>query len=118
MPNNNDFPGLIRLLRQGTERGFLQWKETADPQTFRCLFGKGTVEITCENEAALAPRYGIMLYDEKNTLLEELGARSEGDTQALGELYDKVRRSVLRIDQAIQALLAEIESRVSGQQPK
>jgi hypothetical protein len=116
MPNTPSLSELITILRQGTDGGFLQWKETAEQNTFRCSFGKGTVEITSVNDLARPPRYGIILFDEKNTLLEDLWASSEGDSQAMGELYDRVRRSVLHIDQAIQALMKEIQIRASGQQ--
>jgi len=116
MPTSTSLPDLIALLRQGTDRGSLAWTETVEQNRFRCSFGKGTVELIFQTTPPIPDRYGIALFDAKNTLLEELWARSEGDAQAMGDLYDKVRRSVLRIDQAIQDLVNEIQVRVSGPQ--
>ena len=101
MPNVLNLSDLITLLRQGTERGSIKWKETAGENTFRCSLGKGTVEISRENNQLSLP-YVITLFDERNNLLDELWANSEGENQAMKELYDKVRRSVLQLDQAIE----------------
>jgi hypothetical protein len=114
MPDASSYPRLIALLSQGTDRGHFTWKQTAEENTFRCLLGNGTVELSRVDTPGQLPRYLITLFDANNTVLEELWARSEEDAQSLGELYDRVRRSALNIDQAIEALMEEISERATA----
>jgi hypothetical protein len=103
-PNLDD---LLRVLEAATDKQALRWAETADEDTFRAEFGRGMVRIGKSPDTA---GYVLTLIDQDGTIVDESQPLGEGEQNALSQLYKKVRRQALNLDERLKALFGHLKS--------
>jgi hypothetical protein len=111
MPAFPSLDELLRLLRSGTERGSLRWKETADEDSFRATLGSGIVAVT---KTGTAPFYKLEMLNPHGQLITEYEPSGEGELIAIKELYKTVRHKALNLDASMRVLVEELRS-LAGQ---
>jgi hypothetical protein len=103
-PNLDD---LLRVLNAATDKKALNWKTTAEEDTFRAQLGAGMVRISKVLEAS---RYTLSLLDHEGTFLEEYQPSGEGTLIAIENLYKKARRQALNLDSKLNNFYDHLKS--------
>ncbi len=121
MIGNDRFRTLVRLLNEGTDKGRLGWQQTADEDEYRVTLGSGMVRVGKHDSPQLltsgeanprAVAYYLVVLDHKNQVIEEFRPAGGEDEAVLSELFGKVRRQALNLDQSYDNLFRELEQRV------
>jgi hypothetical protein len=120
---------LIQLLNKATDRGGLQWEATLDENEFRAFLTTGLVKIMKMGDDYLissrsvfgssppaletpqTERYAVQILDSTNRVIDFLVPSTPEENEPLKELFWKVRRSALQVDQLYGNLLTELRSR-------
>lgn len=115
MPINPKLEALLALLKNGTEARRLHWQTTPDANTFRVSLGTGLVRLW-KNESYLATTpggyYTLTILDHSGQLVDEYTPEGEQERASLAELFGMARRSALNLDNILDEMLAELQSRV------
>lgn len=110
-PTQKAFPNLgdlVRVLDSATDRRTIQWKNTAEEDSFRADLGRGKVRVS---KLSGPPHYRITLLESEGTILEEYEPSGEGEVIAASHLFKKARRQALDISSKIQSLYEEMQER-------
>jgi hypothetical protein len=106
---------LCEQLAAATTAGGVQW-EVASGDTFLWRRPEGSVEITSRDHDGLPP-FELTVYNADGAKVEELASGLVGEDEpapwndALAGLYRAARRSALRADEIIDALISALPSR-------
>jgi hypothetical protein len=103
---------LIDQLLAKTERGSLEWRETAEPDTFLSSFSNYSVILTRREHA---PNYFVHIISILNsegkkvdTFCDDMGW-DPGYKQQLTDLYERARRQALGADKALDEILTQLK---------
>jgi len=103
---------LMRRLRVATASGSVTW-EMLGKFAYSFSSPKSSVYVSADDDGG--PPYTIEIYDSDGAMVEQyhsaLGARHERLVQAntdLAQLYEAIRRRVLRVDDVLDELLDEL----------
>jgi hypothetical protein len=98
---------LLRVLNAATDKGTLQWKTTAEEDTFRTQVALGMVRIS---KVPDPPGYLLSLIDNDGTLLDDYYPSAEGELNAIEALYKKVRRQALNLERKLKGVYDHLKS--------
>jgi hypothetical protein len=103
---------LVRRLAEATASGAAEW-ESREPDVYSWSSGAGVVSIGSRDRDG-EPPYELVVYNSTDEPVDELASELLDDDQpapwndALVELYRLARRSALRADDVIEALIAAL----------
>jgi hypothetical protein len=111
LPDDDRLIKMLDVLVERTDRGAAQWKTTDDPEAFLLPLKSGGVVI---DRYLKTNRYWLRVLDKDGVTLEELSGVAQESARSgwisqLADLWQRVRRQVLRIDEKIDAVLEELE---------
>ena len=105
---------LVERLHEKTARGEIAWERSADGR-FESSFPGFTIEVY-EKGSGSPMWWGIRIYNEEGEMVDDVDD-SDLATHVPGHqwenmlkgIYEMARRKALRIDQAIDALISELD---------
>jgi hypothetical protein len=103
-PNLDD---LLRVLNAGTDKGTIQWKTTAEEDTFRTQVALGMARISKVPEPSC---YVLSLIDNEGTLLDDYSPSAEGELTAIEALYKKARRQALNVERKLKGVYDQFKT--------
>lgn len=106
---NPKFLELLRLLKDQTARGRIEWQPTASSDWFRLSTSDGIIEVGLAQGHGEDDRFSdhvARLLDSKGRTLESVRASWTSAGSELQDFYDTVRRSVLRGDDVLDRMLS------------
>lgn len=100
-----------------TQRGEISWEETEEEEEFQTAFPGYSIRIGRERDQYKAlPYYYLKIFNEQGKLLEVireadiLGEWGEKEpTPAMLDLYEMARRIAMRVEEALDHILSELE---------
>jgi hypothetical protein len=125
----SQFITLVEKLDQRTREGSLPWKRHMTPNAYQLPFTAYTVVLSSSEEAEFGQIYMVQIFDAGGELVEGFSDVDLDDLEDLGDenpmnyhnimgnLYDSARRIALGSDEAIRAILAELDGRTPGKVP-
>jgi hypothetical protein len=123
MTSTDKYVMLIERLLRNTQRGELEWKETATGNAFQVAFPKYSLTISeDENRREETLRYTIVILNSEGTVIdafsdEDLSEAAQNKLisltqgsyfQRMRELYIAARRHALGTEEALDAILTEL----------
>jgi len=105
----------IRLFDK-TERGEIHWEETEKETEFQVAFPAYSIRIVSQEGQYAWPDYYLKIFNQEGKLIEELGEKDIADEligrtarPSLAQLYEIARRIAMRVEDALDSILAELE---------
>src|SRR3954454_13052748 len=102
MSANPKFEAFLDGLLRATKDGKLDWRDTADEDSFMVELNHGFVHVERRNvvdgEDRPTTYYQAYLYDRKGRLADEIGSGQMDNGSALSELFALARRSARETD--------------------
>jgi len=112
---NPKFVKLLTAIRDATAHGRVTWSETLDEDTFRVILDRAVVRIGREyDEYANSIHVVARLADKTGVVLDEISTANIEDDEVLSLLravYDMARSRVLKVDELLDSLISEVETR-------
>jgi hypothetical protein len=113
------FPGqldiLVTRLTELTERGRVEWQETANPNTYLAPVGKFIVTIA-KADSEGDPDYSVRILDQTGKAIERASAmfasptsEAGGDWVRLRDLHEAARRRALHSEKVVSELLSSLD---------
>jgi hypothetical protein len=107
MPEITDAALIIKLLR-GTRAGKLNWEKTATPDQYAASYG-GKWTVTVDKSEDQETGGYIFYLSIGNSQGEEALRIWNMPNNKVSELFEQARRHALKVDEALSALLKEID---------
>jgi hypothetical protein len=105
---------LVPRIHEKSQRGEIPWQKSADGR-FESSFPGYTVEVYSRISDEVS-WWGIRIYNEEGDIVEDVddtdltqNVRGQPWEKIMKEIYEMARRKALRIDQAIDELISELE---------
>ncbi len=115
MSVNPKFQTFLGGLLDATRNGKLDWRDTADEDTFMVELNHGFVHLERRREADEDERphiyYRAYLYDRKGRLADEIGSWQMESKSVLSDLFDLARRSARETDSLLDQVSADLQGR-------
>ena len=112
---------VIQLLNEATDKGNLHWEITVEEEEFRAVLRTALVKIrrswSSESRFSISGQltsietFTIEILDATNRLIDLLLPTTPEEIEQLKELFWKVRRSALHVDQFYGAFLNELKGK-------
>jgi hypothetical protein len=111
---------LIRTLSDGTASGKLAWEPTQRSKEYRLQLNEGSMVIdkwigTDPDTGAESEVADISFFNEKGELVDRMSFDNDevpSDFRLVARLHDSVRRKVMKVDELIDRLRVEIDSKI------
>jgi hypothetical protein len=113
MTLSDNMQALVELLTQATRMKKIHWVPQQDAlfaQSFSAALGNGSVELL---EDGTGTAFNLLVKNEEDGLLDETGFLSPVASHELAELGQAVRASVLKRDEGLANIIANLREKVS-----
>jgi hypothetical protein len=122
---NEKHINLIRMLHAKSSAGLLDWQESYQKDSFQTSFPRYSVIVKVLRGSNSSPDYVVQLVNEEGQIVEEISdneliTQIESDPfsshasfqpfKIMGELHEYARRRALGADQALDDVLAQLQS--------
>jgi len=122
MPIDQKIRNIIQALQRLTDEGRLPWSSTPDEETFRASIPQGIVRIAkvvptlAESDALAAGEdtYLLTLLDNGGRTVEQHRPSDKLERAMLSRLYIEARRSALKTDDFLEAVLRDLNAKVGN----
>lgn len=115
MSANSKFEAFLGGLLDATRIHKVEWRDTADEDTFMADLTHGFVHVERRRDVDEDNRpltyYRAYLYDRKGRLADEIGSGQMKGGGVLPELYDLARRSARETDSLLDLVSADLQTR-------
>ena|SRR5581483_4477354 len=117
MSPNPKFEAFLEELLQATKDGKVDWRDTADDDSFRVELKHGFVHVERQREVDDEDRpqtyYRAYLYDRKGRLADEIDSwQMMSGGAVLLELFERARRSARETDNLLDQVTADLQTQV------
>jgi hypothetical protein len=115
MTPNPKFEAVLVGLLDATRDGKVNWRETADDDTFMVELKDVFIHVErgrrVDEEGELSTWHRAYLIDRKGRLVDEIGSNDMDDRTVLAEIFELARRSALETDNLLDKVAADLQTR-------
>jgi len=117
----NKVIGIFLSLHEKTKRGEIKWEETENAKEFQVAFPTYSIRIGSQEGQYGLPVYYLKIFNQEGKLIEEIGQDElgagvypigPGPGARMQELYELARRIAMRVEEALDSILSELEGKV------
>jgi len=103
---------LISSLSNATGEGRIRWEETADEQSFRANFHRGSVKIgyipEFDDGEGIRAAYLVTVHNQGGKVVESFEPMGPGQFSECRSLFELARRSAFDTESVIEGITAEL----------